>query len=1085
MRRFLSLFTMLMLCGVLAFAQSRVVSGKVTDADGNPVSFASVKVKGTNTGVSADANGAYSLKVNPNSTLVISGAGFKETEVPVGTQTVLSTVMEKNAAELVEVVVTGAMGIKTTSRATASNAQVISAEKLNTVRETDLNNAIAGKAGVQVRSQSNGKLGTSSAVRLRGENGLSDGGAGPIYVIDGTIYTNGSADITPDDIEDLTILQGPAAAARFGADGINGAIVITSKKGRKTKGVGIEINSGITYDQVYVLPKYQNSYAGGDGALAQNDMMKYNYKAGDPVGWKALDGKYYHDYVNDASWGPRIAGQEYIPWYAWYPGSEYSFKTATLTPQPNNIKDFYDVGVTKNNNINFSKAGDGYNVRVSYTNLDIKSIIPTQWLKRNTLSTSLSLDLGSRFTVAANINYVAQNRDAENDDGYGNQTSGSFSSWFHRDLDMNKTRELRNLTGPDGGLASWNHPNPGGNPSTIYTANYWFNFYSYLDNISNLDRKDRLFGDASITFKATNALKFKLTYRKQQLTSYSTTTFNSILQKSITQSQASPYEGNQNAAYGVASRNDNRQNIEGLFSYNKKFKNFAVNLYPGFDILKQYVRTYNANTKGGLIIPDLYALSNSVAPVTNSFSGSGAQEAVSSLHRNSVFVSGDFSFRNFIFVEGSFRRDYLSTEAPSKPYIDAKSAGVSFVFSDLTKKAIPFISFGKIRASYGQVISPLAIYQLNPSYTLNANQWNAQPITTEPNSVVAPGFHGSTNNEAEVGLEMRFAKSRFGFSATYFDRKNLNFPVNINITSATGYTALSTNAGEIRKKGVELQGFITPVRSKNVTWELSASWSKLLKNTIVTIKDSITGLNLASGQGSYAGSYAPYISNQVGQEWGQLYGIGKKRINGVPVLDNTGRYVKEDNVNFGSVLPDYTGGVQSSLTLFKNFTVNINIDYSWGGKFFSLSDYWGSGSGLTARTAGLNDKGNPVRDAVADGGGIHVSGVDGTGKAVDYYLDARAYFHQFQDGTHISEESIYDLSFVKMREVSLGYRIPVERLGLGKYVTNATFSILMKNPWLMYSKIKDQDPSEISGIAGENGQIPGTRSIGVNLKLGF
>lgn len=212
MRRFLTLFTMLMLCGVLAFAQSRVVTGKVTDADGNPVAFATIKIKGTNTGLSADANGAYSIKVNPGAVLVISGASFKEAEVPVGTQNVLSTILEKGGTDLKEVVVTSAFGIKRAARSTSSGVQQLTGDQVNTIRQTNVNNALAGKiAGAQVRSQSAAKLGAETTVRLRGENRIGVGG-GALYVVDGTIMPS-SADINPDDVEDYTVLQGPAAAA--------------------------------------------------------------------------------------------------------------------------------------------------------------------------------------------------------------------------------------------------------------------------------------------------------------------------------------------------------------------------------------------------------------------------------------------------------------------------------------------------------------------------------------------------------------------------------------------------------------------------------------------------------------------------------------------------------------------------------------------------------------------------------------------------------------------------------------------------------------------------------------------------------
>ena len=206
----------------------------------------------------------------------------------------------------------------------------------------------------------------------------------------------------------------------------------------------------------------------------------------------------------------------------------------------------------------------------------------------------------------------------------------------------------------------------------------------------------------------------------------------------------------------------------------------------------------------------------------------------------------------------------------------------------------------------------------------------------------------------------------------------------------------------------------------------------------------------------------------------------------VPVLDANGLFVSQADVNYGSVLPKYTGGFQNTFTVFKNFIAAINIDYSVGGKFFSLSNYWGDFSGLTARTAGLNDHGHSVRDAPSDGGGVRVDGVDETtGKDVFYYIDAKTYFDQFYT-SKISEKHIYDLTYVKLRELSLGYKIPVERIGnFGRYFKGATFSIIARNPVLIYSKTRDFDPSEISGVQGEDGQLPGTRSIGMNLKLNF
>ncbi len=1075
MRRFLTLFTMLMLCGVLAFAQSRVVTGKVTDIDGNPVSFATIKIKGTQSGLSADANGVYSIRVNPGAILVISGASFKDAEVPVGTQNVLNTVLEKGAtSELKEVVVTSAFGIRRTARSTSSSVQNLSGDQVNTIRQSNVNNALAGKvAGAQVRSQSAAKLGAETTVRLRGENGLGVGG-GALYVVDGTIMPSG-ADINPDDIEDYSILQGPAAAALFGPDGSNGAIVITLKKAKKgAKGIGLEINSGVQFDKVYIVPDYQNSYAGG----AAGDFYLYKWKAGQPEGWKALDGKYYHDYTDDASWGPRIAGQEYIPWYAWYAGSEYAFKTAKLTPQPTNIRDFWETGVTKTNNVSFSKAMDNLSFRASYTNLDIKGLTPTEYLKRHTLNVNITADLSSRLTVGANINYIAENRNTESDDGYSNQTTGSFGQWFHRNIDMGLMKDLRGLKSPEGILSSWNHGNPdsysAAAPVKFYGGNYWFNFYQYFDYIRNDQRRDRLFGDVSVTYKLTNDLKVKATYRKQQLTTNSETTYMSELEASSNQMSFNPYQGNAKAAYGANNTFSDRQNYEGLISYSKKIKSFQINANAGFDVLKTKARSVNANTMGGLSAPGLYALTNSKDPIAY---GNGRTQFT----RRGLFIRADIGFRNYLFLDGSYRRDYTSAE-PVGGYIDSKSGGLSFVFSDLTKGFAPFISYGKIRGSIGQILNALQPYQLNRVYTIGQNQWIGNFLTTEPNNLVDQNLQGAVNTEKEIGLEMRFFKNRFGFNVTYWDRTNKDFPVNVGVAPQTGYTALSVNAGEIAKKGWDVTAFVKPIVSKNLEWEITGAWGYITKNQVVDIYPGINRLAISTG--AFSGTSSAYAVNEIGQPWGQMFGGGIKKINGQPQLTSGGLFIREADTKFGSVLPQYTGGVQNTINLFKHFTINVNIDYSYGGKFFSLSDFWGTFSGLTARTAELNDKGIPQRDPVADGGGVHVFGVDATGKPVDYYVDAQTYYHQFRSNS-ISENSIYDLTFVKLRELSIGYKVPVDKLGIGRYVKTAVFSVVSRNPWLIYSKTKGFDPSEISNPYGEDGQLPGTRSFGVNLKLGF
>lgn len=1083
MRRFLTVFSVLMLCGILAFGQTRTVSGKVTDKEGTIVPFASVKIKGGKAGVQADANGAYTIKVKDGDILEISAANFKTVEAAVGGQNVIITSMEKTGA-MTEVVVTSAFGIKRSARSTSSNAQVINAEQLNTIRQTNVNNALAGKvSGIQVRSQSAAALGRETNIRVRGEASAGGGSSSPIYIVDGTIVPN-NADINPDDIDDISVLQGPQAAALFGPDGANGAIVITTRKARKgARGIGIDVNSGVQFDNVYIMPNYQNSYSGG----GTYDMQKFTWRPGMPEFWREMEGKYFPDYNDDASWGPRMVGQEYIPWYAWYPGTEYSGKTARLNPQPNNAREFFNTGVTLLNNIALSKVTENSSVRISYTNQDLKGLIPTSFLKRHNVNLNAQFDLSNHWLFSTNLTYINQKSNAENDDGYSNATTGSFNSWFHRNIDMGIVRELQHLTSPDGGvLASWNHASPNAynpsNPNNFYRGNYWYNPYAYYNNVRFNNNRDRLFGDLSLTYKFNNDLSIRGTYRKQQLTTNEERYVNSILQTSagqsgINNSYVDATGANAGKAmYGTAQTFSNRNIYEVVGTYRKRIKDFQINSNAGVEIVQISGKSVAANTLGGFSVPDLYTLTNSVNPI--GYSNTRSEEK-----RRAVFARGDVGYKNMLFAEFVVRNDWSST-LPIGTSLFSQTYGASFIFSELTKNSTPWLTYGKVRASYGQVPRFLGPYALSVNYGLAAQTWNGNSLMGTPNSLPDPTLRGALASTSEFGLDLRFLKNRLGVSLTYYIARDDESPINAQVSGTTGVTSVLGNFGSTRRKGLDVQLNAKPIMTKNVQWDINATFSKLIENVVLKIAPGVDRLT-TSGGAAFGGITPPVTVNAVGQQWGQMFGGGVQRINGQPVLDGDGLPVKDPElVYFGSVLPDYTGGIQNSFNIFKNFVVNVNIDYQIGGKFFSLSDMWGSYSGLLARTATLNDRGFSIRDDPSAGGGIKVTGVDDTGKPVEYYVPAQDYFQSLVS-RNIFDDYIYDLTFVKLRELSIGYRIPVNRLKMGKYIQNATVSLVSRNPWLIYARTRDFDPSEINSVYGEDGQLPGTRSIGVNLRIGF
>lgn len=1080
-----------MLCGVFAFAQSRVVSGKVTDATGKPVPFASVLIKGGRTGVQSDANGDFTIRVNSGDVLQISQSSYKEVEIPVGSLNSITASLDLKENTIPEVIVTSAFNRKTTSRSTSANAQVVGSEQLNTIRSTNLNNALAGKvSGIQVRSQSAAALGRGTNIRLRGESAFGEG-AGLIYVVDGTVLPNAN-DINLDDIEDVTVLQGPNAAALFGADGANGAIVITTKKARKgQKGIGVEVNTGVLFDKVYIMPNYQNEYAGGDGGVGFN-LNKYVWKAGDPVAWKALDGKYYHDYAEDVSWGPRMVGQEYIPWYSWYEGHERSFTTEKLVPHPNNARSYFNTGQQLNTTVSFSKASDDYSLRASYGNINVKGMLPTTFLRRNSLNLNSSYNITNKFTVGLNVNYLTQNVSGEFDDGYSNNTTGSFNQWFHRDVDMSIVKELKGLRTPTGIWASWNHQNPNSyNPNDLkafYGAFYWYNPYTWFDLVKIVNRNDRLYGNVSLDYKISNSVTLTGTYRKQQNTifrerRYSTDLFESGVKTAGT---------NCPECYGFYGTENSFSNIESfqvIGAYNKNIKDFSINGNVGINFGHQIFKRNAGNTNGGLNIPNLFTTQNSKEPAIY-FNDRTDQK------NRAVFATAVFGYKNFLFVDGTVRNDWYSTLPSADNDILSKSYGASFVFSDLIKDVAPFISYGKIRASVGEVPQSIGPYVYPGfAYGVGNNQWvnptGSYFLMATPDQVVSPTIHGAVSSQDEIGIELRFLKNRVGGSLTYYDASSKGFPTAVEITATSGFTSTYTNIGEIQKVGYDVQFMIKPIWAKNLKWEINATWSYLKRNTVVDL-DGVDSVISQQYVKEIWRDGAPYLVHEEGKQWGQIFGNGMKRYQGVeghpgngqPILTSGGAFVTDPKVSYGSVLPKYTGGFQNRLDLFKDFTINVNIDYQYGGKYFSLSDMWGSYTGLTARTAGLNDKGNPIRDPVDVGGGKHIFGVDATGKAVDYYVEARDYYTNLY-GNQAYDEFVYDLTFVKIREVSLGYNIPVDRLGIGKWLTRANFSIVARNPWLIYAKTKDFDPSEISGLGGESGGFPGTRGLGFNLKLGF
>ncbi len=1076
MRKLASLLPVLMLLCTFALGQTRTVSGVVKDEKGDPVPFATIQEVGTKNAAQADANGSFSIKIGQSSKLLITAAGHaSQTITPSGD--VVGVTLTTTATQLSEVVVTTAFGIKRSQRVTPYSSQVIGDEQLHIIPQTNINSALAGKiAGVQFRGQSPMKLNSQGSLRIRGGLDLT-GDVAPIYVIDGSV--TGSFDINPDDVQDVTVLKGANATTLFGDVAKGGAIVINTKKAAVGK-TSIEVNQGVTFDKVYILPIYQNKYAGG----ASSDLIRFTWQPGMPDAWQSLDGKYYPEYTDDASWGPRMVGQEYIPWYAWNPNNPESGKTASLVPQPDNARDFYNTGITSNTNVAFSKGWQGSSLRISYTNQSIRGMIPNSMSYRNTLFTTFSMELNPHFSVSTNLTYTNNIIKGEFDDGYANQSSGSFSSWFHRDLDMNKLKEYANILTPIGTYQSWNL---GSNPASVgvvnnaYKGNYWYNFYTYFQQINEKQNRDNLVGNVSLTYKPINDLRITGSVRKNSSNNLYENIIPSVLEAGATQTGVKG-DYHTGTLTGQSLGVPNSFSFDVLANYTHSFLNnrLNVNVNAGASDTRNKFYSTEMETKNGLNVPNLYAISNSKdQPIITNNRYKWETRA--------VFAQGDVEWNRLVDATFAVRNDWYSVLLPTNNKLLSPSAGLSFFFSDLTKDALPWLSFGKVYGSWGKKpTSGLNPYASNFTYTINQNKWGNNFLTATPNTAIDPGIQGSLITTYEAGVDLKFKNNRYGINILYYNETSKDAPFNVPISGYSGFTTFLTNISLIKRTGIEVVINARVMARKDFSWDITKTFGYLISNPVEETDTAGNRVQIGGGA-SFSGIVPPKVYQVKGRSWGQLVGTAIKRnADGVVEVDPaTGLYVGEQNHDFGSVVPKVTGGLVNTFT-YKNFILNFNIDYQVGGKFFSLSEMWGTYSGLLAPTAATNDKGWNVRDDVSIGGGVHVVGVSSTDEKtpVDMYVDAQSYSHNLGGSNAIADYFVHSLTYVKLREISLGYNLPVDKFGVN-WLKGITVTAVARNPVIIYRESRNFDPSEISGNYGEDGQFPGTRGIGFNLKFLF
>ena len=1096
--KLLSVFIFLLAATMYSYGQ-RTISGTLTSSkDKQPLIGAVILVEKTTIGTSTDIDGKYSLTV-PDSAknLIISYTGMKTRTVLI-TGTTMDLALDENEKVLEDVVVT-ALGVKRDRKALGYATQQIGGDDVNEAKDANVINNIEGKiAGVQITG--NGNIGGASRIVIRGIKSLT-GENQPLFVIDGVVidnsnitsgngaganlesgnlgydYGNAASDINSDDIESINVLKGGAASALYGSRGANGVIVITTKKGSKhEKGkykspIGVSVSENLMFNKVSVLPDYQNQYGAGYGANFQLDPNN--------------PGQMQLRMQDDGSWGPAIDGR-LVRQYPSYNPYDAAYGNATpYLAHPNNVKDFFQTVYLSNTNVALDGANDNGAFRLSFSNMDQRGTVPNSTLQRNTVSFTGSYNLTDHLFASVGANYVHDDNVGRPAVGY-NSIFSNFTQWFERQLDVN---DLKNYINPDGSQRTWNlAPNGSGGYSPLYWNNpYWQSNMNYQD-----DHRDRIFGNVEVGYKI---LKW-LTAKVRATTDF----YNEFREDRV--AVGGPTAGGPGvgiAAYNVDKISRNENNYEATLTSQNSFKHdFDLTMLLGINRRDNNGSNYYTSTQGGLNVPLWYNLANSTSPNLVEI------DVISHSRNNSIFGSGSVGWKHMLYLDITMRNDWssklYSAQYPTNSYDSYfyPSVSGSWVFSELIKKS-KVLSFGKIRASWANIGNePLGAYATSTQQQASTS-FGTTPLYFVPNTFNNPQLKAENIATWEIGTDLSFFNDRIKIDAAYYNSLTTNNIFAIEQSGSTGINYRYTNAGDLQNQGVELATTFVLVKTKrNFTWSVGFNWAKNY-NVVKDLYKDASGATVNSLSLATDGFGVMQLEAIPGKAYGQIVTTDFVYDNkGNKIVDQTGNYVKTAAPKaIGSILPDYVGGISTTLA-YKGLSLYVLIDYSHGGKIFSMTNMWGSYDGTLAITAAnsirvnglvvpgvveaVDGSGNPILDK---NGNATSSGVKNTTN-----ISALA-FYQNGSGQSFSgpgSTNVYDATFVKLREIKLMYALPA-KLFANSPIRAISIGLVGRNLAILKKDIPNIDP-ESTATAGnvqgiEGGAKPTERSMGFNLSVKF
>ena len=1070
MKRALVLLACLFASLTVTFAQN-TVKGTVLDGNGAPIVGAYVVVQGSNTlGSITDENGAFSIANAPaTGTLTASCIGYSTLSVPI-TPSPIRITLQEDAEFLDEVVVT-AQGLTRKQKAIGYSAQTLNEEKLTMTHSSDMGNSLAGKvAGAQFWGAGGATFNEGSIV-LRGATSYADAkGSEPIYVIDGTIAS--SSAINMDDVESINVLKGPSATALYGSRGANGAVIVTTKKAAEGRTM-LEFSHTTSVETYYNHIKLNDLYGGGSmGGGLTSLANKYGADAYDYTSAAFLfddngDGTYSMDYYSDENWGPRFDGTTLVrSAISWDPTSEYYGKAETWQARLN-LSDLTRAAWSNTTNIAFSKSVKGMSTRVSFTNVDRQGVMYNSKAIRRSFIIATTVKPTSWLT--ADFSYRYRFRQNQNAATEGYSADGNvlcdFTQWGQTNVDISQYKDWQR---PDGSWRTWNIVDP-----TDLSANFHDNPYATLYNYNS---------------------KSTFNYHLLSADVYASLPFNIKLGARVNNYiNARQYD----AKHGTGSINwdpyfrtyhvqDNDFTAQGYATYSGQFADNRLSVEAAaFAETRRYDYRYlNSSTNGGLSLQDYYNLKASASTYSTN-------NEETHYKTRSFFGTASVGWDDLIYLDGSLRYDLDSRlPADNNGYLYG-GGSISFMASKLINAH--WLNFWKIRGSMAQVGSTVSAYQIYPTYTIGTKK-NGQTTMYEPSTLKNPNVLPTISTSYEVGTEFKMFGNRFYGDINLYLKNTKNDIIDADVLPQSGYASRKVNAGLVQNKGIEIVLGGTPVATKDFTWNLSGNFARNINSLVeLTDPDDPNEEYTIYWTRFY---YAWYNKAIEGRPIGVISSAARwaKTEDGTPILQKGNAtwgdvrpvYDLGTIQEVGNVQPKFTGGFSTDIR-YKNFTLGASLDFLVGGSLVSWTNMWGTGSGLFASTAQINNRGVNEREPVAVGGGVYMEGVDKDGNPMSGYVDAYQYYHY--KAYYDCDSWVYDRTYVKLRELSLKYQLPekfLKNLGIG--ISKASVAFVATNPWLIYSACPNLDPSEIAGVEYnylEGGQAMSTRTFGVTVNVTF